>query len=145
MKYISPLIVTFLFFLVAGNHVKGKEADKYISIETALFESSLKLELRSLGGYRDECIELKVTNLLSDSLFVLIEAGRILESEDVKEQNIPPFIGVDDKSSLPSYLTFINFILQEPKTALIMRELRSILGSVAFCRLLSFQLVCISE
>ena len=82
------LIVTFLFFIVAGNHVKGKEADKYISIETALFESSLKLELRSLGGYRDECIELKVTNLLSDSLFVLIEAGRILESEDVKEQDI---------------------------------------------------------
>ena len=88
MNRTALLLLSLGFLCTTVNHLFGKEAEKFISIENAIGKNSLKVQLQSLGGHWDECIEIEITNLLSDSIFVLIEAGRILESEDPKEQDI---------------------------------------------------------
>lgn len=88
MKPLFHLILPFLFLLPTGNHTIAEVTDKYISIEAAKKKGMLDVELYGLGGHQEECIEVKVNNLLADSLFIVIEPGRILESEDVNEQDI---------------------------------------------------------
>lgn len=88
MKTLSHLIISSLLIFFAGNQVVGEAVDKFVSVETAQQKGLLELELHGLGGHQEECIEVKINNLLSDSLFVVFEPGRILKSEDVNEQDI---------------------------------------------------------
>ncbi len=88
MKFVLYLTISLLFLICSGNHLKAEADNKYISVEIALSNNTINLGLSGLGGHQEECIEMKISNLLPDSIFVVFEPGRILQSKDANEQDI---------------------------------------------------------
>lgn len=62
--------------------------DKFISIEKLAGDHRLKVDIEGLGGHQQECVEFDLKNLTADTLFVQIEPGRRLHSEDTTAQDI---------------------------------------------------------
>lgn len=88
------LIITPLLLSLSGDIPTPK--DKFISIEKWMANNKLKALIKSLGGHQENCIQMDLQNLSSDTLYVLLEPGRRLVSADstlqdifiVKKQNI---------------------------------------------------------
>jgi len=59
-----------------------------LSIEDASKKGLIKLSIKGKGGYTGDVIEMKIKNLTNQKLNLLIEAGRILDSKKVEEQDI---------------------------------------------------------
>jgi len=51
-------------------------------------ESRLKVSIEGLGGYQQECVAFDLKNLTGDTVFLQIEPGRRLHSEDTTMQDI---------------------------------------------------------
>lgn len=62
--------------------------DRFISIEQFSNQGKIDFSIKSKGGYTGNCIEFELLNKTSDTLRVLIEAGRRLISEKLDEQDI---------------------------------------------------------
>lgn len=59
-----------------------------MNLQKALDLKLVKAEAKSLGGYQGFCVKMNLKNLTSDSLTVIVEAGRRLNSLDDKNQDI---------------------------------------------------------
>lgn len=81
MKFAAILYIIFCSFIMNAKHQKLK-------LQNALDAKCVKANAVSLGGYQDYCINMHLMNLSSDSLIVIIEAGRRLNSLDEKDQDI---------------------------------------------------------
>lgn len=61
---------------------------EYVSIEKQLAHNNIRVQIFGKGGHEGNCILFNVENLTSDSLFIAIEPGRRLVSEDPSMQDI---------------------------------------------------------
>ncbi len=61
---------------------------EFISVQKLLDTGQLGSRIKSLGGHSGRCIEWELQNNNSDSLYVWIEAGRKLDSDNPGEQDI---------------------------------------------------------
>ncbi|MDX2173131.1 MAG: hypothetical protein SFY56_08430 [Bacteroidota bacterium] len=59
-----------------------------LSLQKALDNKLVSARVHSLGGYQGYCIKMELKNLSPDSLIILVEAGRRLNSIDEKNQDI---------------------------------------------------------
>lgn len=78
-------LVVFIFgFIYLTVHAKRTP----VSIEKAVKTGIVKLEAKGKGGHSGNCVQMKITNKGNDSLYVLLEAGRRLNSVNDEEQDI---------------------------------------------------------
>lgn len=80
------LLITPILFSLSGDVPSPK--DKFISIEKWIKNNKLKSLIKGLGGHQGDCIKMDLKNLSSDTLYVLLEPGRRLVSEDSTLQDI---------------------------------------------------------
>jgi hypothetical protein len=76
----------FLLTLFTFNIVSAKVDT--ISVETAAGNKSIKLDIEGIGGYQGKCIKMKMKYLMTDSVWIHVEAGRRLDSKDSSQQDI---------------------------------------------------------
>ncbi len=76
------LLVLVIFSLTA------KAKNQKLKLQRALELNLVKASAQSLGGHADYCINMNLKNLINDSLIIIVEAGRRLNSLDDKEQDI---------------------------------------------------------
>jgi hypothetical protein len=74
----------FIIFIFADGFCSGK----YISAETLISSQKIKANINSNGKHKGESLMLSVQNLSPDSVFVLFEAGIIMQAEDSFSQNL---------------------------------------------------------
>ena len=74
---VQVLAVTFLF----AKH-------KTVTIDKAYKSGIVKLKIRGTGTYKGNCLKMTLQNNTDDSLYILLEAGRRLDSKNNKEQDI---------------------------------------------------------
>lgn len=78
------IIIVFVLLMnlhLTANHQKMK-------LQKALDLKMVKAQVQSLGGYQGFCIKMELKNLGLDSLIIIVEAGRRLNSIDEKNQDI---------------------------------------------------------
>ncbi|MDI1356154.1 MAG: hypothetical protein PSX36_14640 [bacterium] len=76
----------FVMFLFAGSTLWSKHAS--INLQKALALRLVKTKVLSLGGHQGRCAKLILENLTQDSMLVLVEAGRKLNSLEEMYQDI---------------------------------------------------------
>jgi hypothetical protein len=81
MKRQLVIIFTLLVLFSKASHIT-------LTLQKALDNALVKAQARSLGGYQDKCMEMSIKNLTQDSLIVVVEAGRRLNSLDDQDQDI---------------------------------------------------------
>ena len=59
-----------------------------LNLQKAIDQKLVKTKVLGLGGYQGYCISMDLKNLTKDSVIILVEAGRRLNSEDDKYQDI---------------------------------------------------------
>jgi hypothetical protein len=77
-----------LFIIFAMCSLFSKANHTKLTLQEALDNALVKAQARALGGYQDKCMEMNIENLTKDSLIVMVEAGRRLNSLDDKDQDI---------------------------------------------------------
>lgn len=82
---ISILILISNVCLATANNSSRK---KPITIDKALSSGLIKVRISGKGGHNGSCLKLNITNIKDDSVYITLEAGRRLDSEDEKEQDI---------------------------------------------------------
>ena len=82
MKYIH------FFFLFIGMSFGLFAKKDTVSIGNAFLKKLINLSIKGKGGYREECINMKMKNLGKDSILLFVEAGRRLYSQDSSMQDI---------------------------------------------------------
>ncbi|MEO6305994.1 MAG: hypothetical protein ABIP51_22800 [Bacteroidia bacterium] len=75
-----------VLILIMSLQIQAKH--QKMNLQKAIDLKLIKTEAKSLGGYQGFCIKMNLKNLTSDSLIVIIEAGRRLNSLDDKNQDI---------------------------------------------------------
>jgi hypothetical protein len=88
-EFISLLGILITIGLVPAELSAGIVSKrKPISIEKAVKTGLIQLEIKGKGGHSGICLHLKLSNKQSDSLYVILEAGRKLNSQNDEEQDI---------------------------------------------------------
>ena len=88
-SFIRLLILLFVLLVLLGmSNINKRDDLEKISIAERLKSGRITIELTSLGGYQNKCVELKLLNRSSDSTIVLLEAGRKLMADDSSMQDI---------------------------------------------------------
>lgn len=90
------LVALHLFISTAFGDLP--DAEKYVSIEQHMSNRFITGSIKGIGGFQQNCIEFNLRNMRSDTLFVKIEPGRRLVSEDTMLQDI--FIVKENKFTL---------------------------------------------
>ena len=80
------LRLTFIPLLIVTLQLTAKH--RAITLQTALNEKLVLVNTLSLGGHQGFCMNLSIKNLTKDSLVILLEAGRRLNSIDDQNQDI---------------------------------------------------------
>ena len=80
------LRVFIICLLLTGFQLKAKH--QKLSLQKAINMKLVKAKATSLGGYQGFCMRMGIKNLSQDSLVILIEAGRRLNSVDENNQDI---------------------------------------------------------
>ncbi len=75
-----------LFILMISLQTQAR--NQKMNLQKALNLKLVKASAKSLGGYQGYCMKMELKNLSNDSLIVVIEAGRKLNSLDDKNQDI---------------------------------------------------------
>jgi hypothetical protein len=83
MKRIS--LLTLCIMLIIGIQA---QITSFTSIEELAKTKKIELELKSLGGYQGECVEINITNLTSEDLHIWLESGRRLDNLNNAQQDI---------------------------------------------------------
>ena len=76
-----------VFIALAGLTLSGQSTG-FISIQQLIQQQQIKVELKGLGGYTGECVEITIENLTPVDQQVLLEAGRRLDNTNPKQQDI---------------------------------------------------------
>lgn len=79
------LIITGIFLATQLGLFAGS---RQMSLQQALNSKLVNAVVKSLGGYQGFCVQINLKNLGKDSLIILVEAGRRLNSTDDKYQDI---------------------------------------------------------
>ena len=88
-SFIRLLILLFVVLMLLGmRNISNRDDLEKISIAERLKSGRITVELKSLGGYQNKCVELKLLNRSADSTIVLLEAGRKLMADDSSMQDI---------------------------------------------------------
>lgn len=82
MKHYALLLISIAYI------INGYTQITYASIEELAKNSKIKVELKSLGGYQGDCVELDIENLTNEQQHVWLEAGRRLDNTDPGQQDI---------------------------------------------------------
>ena len=77
---ITIILILIYLYLSAGA--------KQLNLQTALDLKLVKALVKSTGGYQGFCIQMELKNMANDSLIILLEAGRRLNSMDDRQQDI---------------------------------------------------------
>ncbi len=75
-----------VFILLMSLQVQAKH--QKMNLQKAIDLKLVKAEAKSLGGYQGFCVKMNLKNLSNDSLTVVVEEGRRLNSLDDKNQDI---------------------------------------------------------
>ena len=81
MKTLFTLIQIFAFNFLIAKH-------KIYTIDKACKAGLATIKIRGTGNYRGDCLKINIKNNGDDSLFILLEAGRRLDSKNNGEQDI---------------------------------------------------------
>jgi len=81
MTNIKFIVCFLISFRLGANHLR-------MDLQKALDKRLVEATATSKGGYQGYCINIKIKNLTKDSLMILVEAGRRLNSLDEKNQDI---------------------------------------------------------
>lgn len=81
MKTTFTIICIFTIATLSAKH-------KSISIENAYKSGLISFKIRGTGTYKGDCLKIYFKNKIEDSLFLLLEAGRRLDSRNNMEQDI---------------------------------------------------------
>lgn len=81
MKTLFTLIQIFAFNFLTAKH-------KIYTIDKACKAGLATIKIRGTGNYRGDCLKINIKNNGDDSLFILLEAGRRLDSKNQMEQDI---------------------------------------------------------
>lgn len=87
----KKIILYFALVLLGLQHVafaRVGSKKKPISIQKAIEQGIIKASLKGTGGHSGDVVKLSALNLLNDSVYIIIEAGRKLDSEKEDEQDI---------------------------------------------------------
>ncbi len=76
------------FILVLSFSLKSAARHFYSDLQRAIDLRLVEARITSLGIYKGNCISLRLKNLGKDTLHVLVEAGRRLDSKDDQNQDI---------------------------------------------------------
>lgn len=78
------------FLIIAGCFIQlnGMAKHRCLNLQKALEGREVQVNFTSGGGYQGFCMNLRIKNLGADTLFILLEAGRRLNSVDDKNQDI---------------------------------------------------------
>jgi hypothetical protein len=79
--------IALLVFQSIGSARVGSKK-KPISVQKAIQQGIIKASFKGVGGYSGDVIEMDAQNLLNDSVYVVVEAGRKLDSQKEDEQDI---------------------------------------------------------
>ena len=74
------------FALIANIQMTANH--KKMNLQNAIELKLVKAQANSLGGYQGFCIKMGLKNLTTDSIIIIVEAGRRLNSIDDKNQDI---------------------------------------------------------
>ena len=74
------------FALIVSIQMKANH--QKLNLQKALDLKMVKAQAKSLGGYQGFCIKMELKNLSNDSIIIVVEAGRRLNSVDDKNQDI---------------------------------------------------------
>lgn len=77
----------FFFVLVLFSGMLNAKHQK-VNLQKALQTQLVKAKAQSLGGHQGFCMNIHVKNLTNDSVIIIVEAGRRLNSTDEKNQDI---------------------------------------------------------
>jgi hypothetical protein len=80
----KPAIIAILILTCINLQAKHQKMD----LQKALDSRSVSAKAYSLGGYQGNCINMELKNLSGDSLIVIVEAGRRLNSLEESDQDI---------------------------------------------------------
>lgn len=78
---------TLMIIFVAATLLASAKHQK-LTLQEALDNMLVKAQAKSLGGHSEECMQMNVQNLVEDSLVILVEAGRRLNSLKESDQDI---------------------------------------------------------
>jgi len=83
------LFLSIFYFVIPFSSFSTNENKiEYIPVAEAFKKGLVEVELLSKGGHEGDCMSMKVSNRINDSLFLAIEPGRILNSFDSAMQDI---------------------------------------------------------
>jgi len=89
MRKIHLLLVFNLLFVGFGfSEIIPHKINSYISIEDLIEKSAIDVSVLGVGGYQEECIDFEITNNTDSILYLRIEPGRRLVSQDSTLQDI---------------------------------------------------------
>jgi hypothetical protein len=86
MKGLTMKRRLFILFILCACFSKANHTT--LTLQQALNNALVRAQARSLGGYQEKCMEMNIKNLSRDSLVVIVEAGRRLNSLDDEDQDI---------------------------------------------------------
>ncbi|MFH0896070.1 MAG: hypothetical protein V2A54_16680 [Bacteroidota bacterium] len=93
-KSFSILVITALFVTVFSivsissvNKISVRN-DSYKSIADFTQSKSLNVKIKGMGGHSENCLEFELKNTTSDTLFIRLEPGRRILSDDSTKQDI---------------------------------------------------------
>lgn len=87
-EFISLLGILITIGLAPLDTSAAVNKKKIVSIEKAMKTGLIALEIKGKGSYSGNCLRLKIVNRQKDSIYVLMEAGRRLDSKNNEEQDI---------------------------------------------------------
>ena len=87
LKVVAFLLIIYLITPFDSFSSTEKKID-YLPVADAFKKGLVDVELLSTGGHEGDCMSMSIINRVSDSLFLAIEPGRILNSFDSAMQDI---------------------------------------------------------
>jgi hypothetical protein len=81
-------MIRLFFFIFLINTLALQAKHIKLNLQNAIKQRLVKVSANSLGGYQGLCMNMRIQNIGKDSLLVLVEAGRCLNSIDDKQQDI---------------------------------------------------------
>ncbi len=83
---IGALFLAGVFSNLKANII-GKKSQP-VTLEKAIKAGWVSVKIKGKGGHQGKCIQMKMKNTQPDSIYVIVEAGRKLDSEDPSVQDI---------------------------------------------------------
>lgn len=83
-RAIISLFFIFPFFSLAFNI----DTNKYKSVETLIAQNAVNIQFEGLGGHSGECVKMIYSNTNNHPVYMWIEGGRRLKSEDNSLQDL---------------------------------------------------------